>query len=145
MDSVAMAPMTTLWEAQSLLCLRVLQCRPRMVGRGNQCNSCLCFNSWPFLDHRKTSIRRSLGSIEAVLRIGRIEGLNPILPGREPLYFHLAKGHLFSVPALLLMLVTQHIKGTGIKGNLALARMYHRRDFTRDTSTHLHLDAMNRY
>lgn len=134
MDSVAMAPMTTLWEAQSLLCLRVLQCRPRVVGRGNQCNSCLCFTSWPFLDHRKTIIK-SLGSIEAVLRIGRVEGLNSILPGREPLCFHLAKGHLFSVPALLLMLVTQHIKGTGIKVNLSLAHVHHRRNFIRDTST----------
>lgn len=86
-----------------------------------------------FSAHRKTSIRRSLGTIEAVLRIGRVDGLNLILPGREPLCFHLAKGHLFSVPALLVMLVTQHIKGADIKGNLALAHVYHRRNFIRDT------------
>lgn len=145
MDSVAMAPMTTLWEAQSLLCLRVLQCRPRVVGRGNQCNSCLCFNSWPLLGCRKISIRRSLGSIEAVLRIGRVEGLNPILPGREPLCFHLAKGHLFSVPTLLLMLVTQHIKGTGIKGYLALARVSQKEFHWGNIYMHRDLDAMSRH
>lgn len=97
------------------------------------------FNSWPLLDYTKTSIEGHWVvlrcSTEAVLRLGRVEGLNPIVPGREPLCFHLAKGHLFSVPALLLMSVTQHIKGTGIKGNLGLVRVCHRRNFIRDTST----------
>lgn len=66
--------------------------------------------------------------------MGTVEGLNPIMPGREPLCFHLVEGHLFSVPVLLLTLVTQHIKGSGIKGNLSLGHVYHRRNFIRDIS-----------
>lgn len=57
------------------------------------------------------------------------------MPGRGLLCFHLAEGHLFSVPALLLMLDTQHSKGISIEGNLSLVCVYHRSSLTEDTST----------